>query len=56
MATQLWIKRKSNSLRFTFKPSRGEGVLLPALGQNEGRFVRPGMAAPWRGDSAVLDR
>jgi hypothetical protein len=56
MAIQLWIERRSSSLRFTSKPFHGEGVQLPGLGQNENRFVQPGVAVPWRGDSEALDR
>jgi hypothetical protein len=56
MATQLWFERRSSSLRFTSKPSRGEGVQLPALGRNENRFAQPGMGAPLRGDREAFGR
>ena len=35
---------------------RGEGVQLPALGQNVNPFVQPGMAVLLRADSEALDR
>ena len=56
MATLLWIERRSSSLRFTSKPSRGEAVRLLARGQNENRFVQPGIVVPLRGDSEAFDR